>query len=1492
VDGAYGRLFGVSDSVTGTIFSVNDAAGLPVIEVESNLTDKITMGTYGTNTLVVDNVSVGIGTGTPSGKLHIVDATLAGTGFLSGSALNIQQTWNTSGAPTAIKLNVIDTASTGTSNLMDLQVGGVSKFKVRKDGWINANSLISPSILYFGSYNQEYQAGLYIDGDFRSQKIRAGLGNNSPSLAADGDHIFAQRNGLAPQESRIYGTYTNATNFERLNLKYNSTDSAFQIGTEKGFSGTARPLQLQTDGATRMTLSTGGNVGIGTTTPDTKLYVVGKLAVNNSVLGGKALDVYTAEAGSAATIQSNGLTNGDGILQLVSPSSSGVAYALRGSVQSNGAGIITIQQNGVGDAVLEALSMSAGDSMSRYLINGGASYSVGIDNSDSDKFKISNSSVLGSNDRLVIDASGLHVIGNIKASGILTNNGITDPTFTRITNPGGGTCTTQTTSITGAIAITFPVGMTNTMLRMTIKVYNYATSESFEIHCGGYNYLPGPNAWFNTFAYIVGQPNINRNFTTRFGYTSGGKSILYIGELASTWSYPQVFITEVQCGFGGLSQDFTSGWTVGFTTAAFENVTQTISNVQIGQLSTTTPAALGTAAVGTSTTVARADHVHAAPTTVSGNAGTATTLQTARLINGVSFNGSADITVPAAAGTLTGAIIASGVTGSSLTSVGTLGSLTVASGLLVQNGKVGIGTSTPSARLHVAGGDTSLGFTAASLALGFSTTATYPHFIHTRHNAGTPVSNAIDFYTSNGTEAGVYPSNAIHALTLTNSRVGIGTTDPNAKLSIVETSLAVGAGQTGSALDIQQTWSSDGSPTAIKLNVTNTNSAAASKLMDLQVSGVSKFKVGKGDSTSSNFSLGSNGGDCTFTAGGNLLTVGVGSHDIQLGGSLQVVRSNAEAATYFLGHNDTSTSIAPSLRKETNHILSQRNGINPQAYRLYNTYTSDTNFERLNFRWDSSVAKIGTNQGASSGLARDLVLETSGTERVRITASGLFSADGVSLGKGRAGIATNIAIGQSTLVKNISGSYNLAIGRNSLAENTNGSFNVAIGEASLRYSTDGSYNIAIGQNALISEQGSYTVAIGQNALSNSSNGNYNVVMGHESLGSAIDSSSNVVIGYHAGLYDVAAGSVDYLYNSVCIGTEASFYGPYGDNNSIAIGYSARGMGDNSAVFGNDSITNTYLKGTVQIPRLAANPFDSERIAMRWNGLTGTIGTSAVGTGLARDLVLETSGTERVRITAGGLFSANGVSLGKGGGNITSNLALGASSLNSNVSGYSNLGIGANSLYSNQNGTYNISLGENSLYDITGGSSNIVIGTSAGTLTAPGELAVKNINSSILIGNFASTYGNLTDTNCIAIGDSVNAMASNSVVLGNDNVTNTYLKGAVQIHRSTPLNPVVYERIAMRWNGTTGTIGTSQTGAGTFARALALETNGTARMTIATGGNISNSALFSTSGFAYTGIAPATTGAPGVSGEMAFSANFLYRHNGTNWQRTGISFANW
>jgi hypothetical protein len=68
------------------------------------------------------------------------------------------------------------------------------------------------------------------------------------------------------------------------------------------------------------------------------------------------------------------------------------------------------------------------------------------------------------------------------------------------------------------------------------------------------------------------------------------------------------------------------------------------------------------------------------------NAVSATKLATSRNINGVLFDGSADIIVTANAGTLTGTTLASNVINSSLTSVGTLTNTTI-------NGKLIVGTS-------------------------------------------------------------------------------------------------------------------------------------------------------------------------------------------------------------------------------------------------------------------------------------------------------------------------------------------------------------------------------------------------------------------------------------------------------------------------------------------------------------------------------------------------------------------------------------------------------------------------------------------------------------------------------------------------------------------------------------------------------------------------------------------------------------------------------
>jgi hypothetical protein len=78
----------------------------------------------------------------------------------------------------------------------------------------------------------------------------------------DAAHTLALRSTTNAQTFNIYNTYTSATNHERLRLAWSSNVAI--IGTEKGSGGgSARALELQTDGVTRLTVQTGGTVALG-----------------------------------------------------------------------------------------------------------------------------------------------------------------------------------------------------------------------------------------------------------------------------------------------------------------------------------------------------------------------------------------------------------------------------------------------------------------------------------------------------------------------------------------------------------------------------------------------------------------------------------------------------------------------------------------------------------------------------------------------------------------------------------------------------------------------------------------------------------------------------------------------------------------------------------------------------------------------------------------------------------------------------------------------------------------------------------------------------------------------------------------------------------------------------------------------------------------------------------------------------------------------------
>ena len=128
-----------------------------------------------------------------------------------------------------------------------------------------------------------------------------------------------------------------------------------------------------------------------------------------------------------------------------------------------------------------------------------------------------------------------------------------------------------------------------------------------------------------------------------------------------------------------------------------------------------------------------------------GNAATATALARARTINGVSFNGTANITVRAAAATLTGARLAAGVTASSLTSLGTIAVFEGGSGHFT--GRVGIGVAVPTGHaLHVKSAKS--GFEGLNVEM---THATNPRGVRIYYSGTAPDSSSRNFLTCTDT---------------------------------------------------------------------------------------------------------------------------------------------------------------------------------------------------------------------------------------------------------------------------------------------------------------------------------------------------------------------------------------------------------------------------------------------------------------------------------------------------------------------------------------------------------------------------------------------------------------------------------------------------------------------------------------------------------------------------------------------------------------------
>jgi hypothetical protein len=240
----------------------------------------------------------------------------------------------------------------------------------------------------------------------------------------------------------------------------------------------------------------------------------------------------------------------------------------------------------------------------------------------------------------------------------------------------------------------------------------------------------------------------------------------------------------------------------------------------------------------------------------------------------------------------------------------------------------------------------------------------------------------------------------------------------------------------------------------------------------------------------------------------------------------------------------------------------------------------------------------------------------------------------------------------------------------------------------------------------------------------------------------------------------------------------------GSNNQITAlgssGLSINATGNNLTING-----GTNIFSTVSVERMRLNTTGNLLINTTTdNG--GKLQIKAPGA-LSTDIAL------RVRNSADtfDIIKANGagdVYIGVAAGRVstgTNNSFFGAVAGYSNTTGNDNTFVGNSVGANNNTGIANTFLGSYTAYQNTTGNNNTAIGFQAARFISNGVTAASIISNSVFVGRNAYPLAN-NQTNQIVIGDSAIGIGSNSVVLGNDSIVTTALKGNVGIGTTAPV----------------------------------------------------------------------------------------------------------
>lgn len=186
-------------------------------------------------------------------------------------------------------------------------------------------------------------------------------------------------------------------------------------------------------------------------------------------------------------------------------------------------------------------------------------------------------------------------------------------------------------------------------------------------------------------------------------------------------------------------------------------------------------------------------------------------------------------------------------------------------------------------------------------------------------------------------------------------------------------------------VDGTQTWNSAGVTfTGLKLNVTDTTSAAASLLVDLQVAAGSMFKVSKAGVMTI-------AGTKTFTKSTTNLTVsdttdgfaylmaygvrdsnagaGIGDFGLSEPTTTKGVRVTLTSDTFVAWRSSSAISgtMLTGLVSNTADILAQRRSTNAQTFQVYGTYTDASKYERAILKHTTGTGAVVAAETAGTG---------------------------------------------------------------------------------------------------------------------------------------------------------------------------------------------------------------------------------------------------------------------------------------------------------------------------------------------------------------------------------------------------------------------------------------------------------------------------------------------------------------------------------------------